>query len=81
MAISNKDLNIIFGVDVGMEKITQSYGNFMVIRSIECLKDRIESFANKNCSGDKINVCDVFRILNDYEGDLRKSFSNVKGDQ
>lgn len=74
MAISDREYYAMFGVDI--DKISQSYSNYKSVRLLENLRDRIENFANENCSGDDINIYDVFRIINDYEEELRKTFSN-----
>ena len=76
MAISDREYYAAFGLDMSPDKLTQSYVNFMVLKTLENLRDRIENFANENCSGDDINIYDVFRIINEYEEALRYQGKN-----
>ena len=34
---------------------------------VEKIRDKIEQFANAHCSGDDINIYDVFQIIDNYK--------------
>ena len=76
MSISDREYYAMFGVDI--DKISQSYGTYASMKTLENLRYRIEEFSQTCCVDDKIDVIDVFRIINNYEEELRQSVSNVK---
>lgn len=44
-------------------KLLQDYGNKIAIQTLTMLKYKLDTYADEHCSGDDINIYDVFKVI------------------